>query len=415
MKVNPGRHRRDCRPPNRSDRPVSHTEDQIIATQQSSTSGATLQRAAGVVPALRALAPRYDTERSFPLESFDALLEAGLLAAPLDAALGGDDMDGRPDTRLAMLRLLKHVGRGDLSVGRLFEGHVNALQLIQIFGTESQIEDWARDVREDGKRFAVWNTQAGDGVKLVPLESGRYRMQGSKTFASGACNIERPIVTGALPDGGWQMCVVPMDEVATSIDPAWWQPPGMHASTSFKVDFTGVELDASALLGQPDDYHLQPWFFGGAIRFAAVQLGGAEALLDETRAFLRGLGRTDDPHQQARLGNAAILIEAGNLWIEGAARAVDISPDRTQRADQERIINYANMTRLAIEQICMDVMRLTERAVGARGLLRPLPNERIIRDLTLYLRQPAPDAAQTSVGRLALEREQDAYGLWHDE
>ena len=59
-------------------------------------------------------------------------------------------------------------------------------------------------------------------------------------------------------------------------------------------------------------------------------------------------------------------------------------------------------------------VQLAERAVGARGLLQPSPIERIIRDLTLYLRQPSPDAAQASVGRLVLECDRPIDKVWHD-
>ena len=48
---------------------------------------------------------------------------------------------------------------------------------------------------------------------------GRYRLQGAKTFASGAGVVARAIVTGRLPDGGWQMCLVPMDRVAARSTP----------------------------------------------------------------------------------------------------------------------------------------------------------------------------------------------------
>jgi hypothetical protein len=65
---------------------------------------------------------------------------------------------------------------------------------------------------------------------------------------------------------------------------ATWEPLGMRASTSYRGDFSGTELEVDDLLGQPDDYHRQPWFTGGSIRFAAVQLGGAEALWAATRS-----------------------------------------------------------------------------------------------------------------------------------
>lgn len=73
------------------------------------------------------------------------------------------------------------------------------------------------------------------------------------------------------------------------------------------------------------------------------------------------------------------------------------------------------MVRTAIEQICIDMMQLNERSIGTRGLLPPYPMERIVRDLTLYLRQPVFDAALASVGKYTLSETVPADSLWSDE
>ena len=207
---------------------------------------------------------------------------------------------------------------------------------------------------------------------------------------------------GALPGGGWQITLVPMDEVATTIDRAVWRPLGMRASASYLTDFTGVQLGPEALIGSPGAYHRQPWFSGGAIRFAAVQLGGAAALLDAARAELRALGRVDDPFQRARAGECATLLEGAQQWLRGAATLLAATP-AAFRADpapapevSARVVAHANLTRTAITDACVRVIDLVERSVGMRGLLQPHPIERLGRDLTLYLRQPAPDAALTA-------------------
>jgi hypothetical protein len=49
-----------------------------------------------------------------------------------------------------------------------------------------------------------------------------------------------------------------------------------------------------------------------------------------------------------------------------------------------------------------------------RGLLRPHPVERLGRDLRLYLRQPAPDAALATAGAYVLETEGSMGQLWMD-
>ena len=158
---------------------------------------------------------------------------------------------------------------------------------------------------KSGKLFGVWNTEAGDGVKFFPHENGKFRLEGAKTFATGIDFVMRPMVNGALPDGGWQMCIVPLDETETETDASWWNPMGMRATRSFKIDFTGAEISRKNLIGAAGDYYKQPWFSGGAIRFAAVQFGAAEAIFDETRKYLQMLKRTDDPYQKMRLGEMA--------------------------------------------------------------------------------------------------------------
>jgi hypothetical protein len=57
-------------------------------------------------------------------------------------------------------------------------------------------------------------------------------------------------------------------------------------------------------------------------------------------------------------------------------------------------------------------MNLCQKCVGARGLNKPFHFERIIRDLTIYLRQPAPDAALADAGRYVLETQKPADDLW---
>ncbi|WAL58218.1 acyl-CoA dehydrogenase family protein [Thermocoleostomius sinensis] len=380
-----------------------------------------LDRASEIADFCATNAAAIDYNGAFPVQEFELIAKAGLLAAPLQPELGGLGLGIQANVTWELLLLLKHIGRGNLAVGRIYEGHVNALQIIQTFGTPEQINTYAADARDRHRIFGVWNAEAEDGVKVYPLSNGRYRLAGSKTFCSGCGFVDRPFVNGALPDGSWQMCIVPMEDVVTVSDPTWWQPSGMRATASFKVDFSGVELKSSALIGQPGDYFRQPWLTAGVIRFAAVQLGGAEALFNATRQYLQALNRTSDAYQQERLGRMAIAIESGNLWLRGAADLVQgyhtlFAGDPHQPSDSadqaSQLVAYANMVRTAIEQICMDVIQLCQRSVGTRGLLPPHPMERIIRDLSLYLRQPVFDASLAAVGQYALSQPKPADVLW---
>lgn len=353
-------------------------------------------------------AAEIDRSGSFPEQEFAKLISAGLIVAPLGRSLGGLGLGFESQTTAELLHLLRILGKGNLSVGRIYEGHVNGLQLIQTFATPDQVEHFAHNARGQ-KIFGVWNAEAGDGLKFRSLGDKKYELIGTKTFCSGAGHVQRPLIGGTLPDGQHQLCVVPMEQVKTQIDPSWWTATGMRGSVSYKVDFSGVVLDDSWFIGNPNDYHREPWLTLGVIRFAAVQLGGAAGLVEITRNFLRKLGRTTDPYQIARLGQMTLAVENGRLWLESAAeKARAFAPifggDAAAAAKQSvpELTVYANMVRTAIEQTAMEVMKNAERCLGTRGLLAPEPAERIIRDLRLYLRQPNFDAALAAVGRYTL-------------
>lgn len=355
-----------------------------------------------------------DSTEKFPVETFKKIAENNLLTAPLPERFGGANLGIESGTNYALLQILKHFGRGNLVVGRVFEGHFNALLSIKLFGSAKQIERFSADAKS-GKLFGVWNTEANDGVKIFPLENEKFKLEGAKTFATGINFVTRPVVNGAMPDGGWQMTIVPLDQVKTKVDSSWWNPMGMRATRSFKIDFSGVEIGRENLIGAAGNYYEQPWFSGGAIRFAAVQFGAAEAIFDETRKYLQMLKRIDDSFQKMRLGEMAILVETGNLWLESAAEKLDEFMKNPSSEKSENFLGYVNMMRTQIEKICVETMNLCQKCVGARGLNKPFHFERIIRDLTIYLRQPAPDAALADAGRYVLQSEKPADDLWRKE
>jgi alkylation response protein AidB-like acyl-CoA dehydrogenase len=363
-----------------------------------------LRRAAAVAEFALSEAARTDAETDFPRETFERVRAEDLLVVCLPKEFGGRGIGLRAGTNRALLHLLKIIGRGNLAVGRVFEGHVNALLLLLLYGKPEQIEKFAADARR-GALFGVWNTEGFDGVKIESINNSRFRLAGAKIFASGAGFVTRPFVNAAFADGGWQMCLLSLsaEAAAARTDESWWQPLGMRATRSFRVDFTEIEIECENLIGEPNDYYREPWFSVGAIRFAAVQLGAAESLLELTCQYLRGLNRASDVFQQQRVAEMAIRVKTGNLWLDAAGQNLDrflSNPTDTQR---KKLLTYANLMRTAIEQICVDIMIFCQRSIGARGLMRPLHFERIIRDLTIYLRQPAPDAALIAAGRAVLE------------
>jgi alkylation response protein AidB-like acyl-CoA dehydrogenase len=301
--------------------------------------------------------------------------------------------------RSAELDALRTVGRREPSLGRIYEGHLNAAQLVARCGTPAQRASAARDI--DARHvFGVWNTQDVDGVKLE-ADAGAFTLRGAKTWASGAGSITRAIVTAALPDGTSQMCLIPLDRVRVDIDRSQWRPIGMEASESFRVDFTGVKLQQDDLIGTPGEYEQQPWFFGGALRFLAVQAGIVERLQAEAARFIVAQERQTDTLQQVRAAEMRIAAHTCLQWLRAGAAAWAAFDAEQSEANGVAVVDTVDMARSVVERAALDVIEAAVRSVGARGLLEPLPIAGIVRDLQMYLRQPAPDAALIRVGKTA--------------
>lgn len=379
----------------------------FIVQDATEISSIRIAAAARVVSRLAAeRAGTLDRDGGFPVEDIAHCHEAGLLAAPLPEHLGGAGLDA-PEMAPVLLDVLAQIGRGSLALGRLYEGHVNALSLILRYASLPVRERLAADVRA-GHLFGVWNTQPQEGGLVLEGEGDVPRLVGVKSFASGAGSVTRPLVTARRPDGRQQMLVIDL-EAGSRADLSSWCAQGMRASTSGILDFSGLPAEARAHVGEADDYYREPHFSAGAWRFAAVQLGGIEAVFDVLRAHLVATGRGGDPHQLARLGEAAIAVETARLFVTQAA-AMTGDPD----AEPARVIAYVNLTRLAVERAGLDVLERAQRSIGLAGFLQTHPLERLSRDLATYLRQPGPDRALTHAAAHVLADARPADGLWHD-
>lgn len=321
-----------------------------------------------------------DAERNFPVTELRQMRGIGAWLAPLPVRFGGFGMGTEPGGAVDLVALLRLVGRGNLCVGRIFEGHVNALKLIALYGTEHQLHRAAQDAAA-GHLFAIWNTEPPEGLRM-----GAAVLRGRKTCCSAAGHATRALVTARTSDGEARMLLLPLDP-SERMTPDGWHMQGMRACHTGTMDFDGMRVPDGAMIGEPGDYLRQPEFSAGAWRTSAVTLGGLEALVDEARRQLVGRQRDGDLHQQTRIGEALIAQETAFLWVSKAAR---IAEGRQAAADD--VAAYVNLARIAVEACCLDAMRVVQRSLGLAGFLSSNPVERLLRDLATYLRQPAPDA-----------------------
>lgn len=324
-------------------------------------------------PGLALEAAGTDRAAAFPVESMAKLQQAGLLMAPVPVELGGFGLHEAADT-YALFRLLHLLGNADLPLGRIFEAHVNALELIRQYGTRRQMKSAAL-AAQAGDLFALWVTDSPH--QPVQLTSDLV-LTGEKWFCSAAGHAKQALITA-----GNQMLVVPVTPSVRVTDRGV-KLTGMRAATTGSVDLTGVRVHPDSLIGASGDYLREPTFSTGAWRSSAVALGGLAALMEAARNELCSRGRADNPFQRMRFGQSVIAHETGRLWLLEAVKRIESS-------EEKEAVAYVNLARTAIETAALDALRHIQRSLGLSAFIQGSQSERIARDLTTYLRQPAPD------------------------
>lgn len=340
------------------------------------------------------LGARNDAERRFPHDSLRQLSRHGLHHFL--------DEGSEHTSRTTLMDWLRFVGRADLSVGRLYEGHINAVQLIGWYGSASQRRTLRANL-DAGKYYGVWASEPPPGVKLKSTAGG-YQLDGSKSFASGAGHIDFAIVTAQGDAQHRSIVIVPANDPART-DSSGWQVRGMRATLSGSYDLTGLHVSQDDIIGKPGDYDSEPRFTAGAWRFLAVQLGGIEALVMEMRAAMSDAAR-GDPLQRLKFANAVEAMRTAYFWVDASARMFEQGdPDASA---------FVRMARGVVERSATQVMNDAARLIGTRSAFDGQRIDKITRDLSLYLRQAGPDYARDQAALAWLDHDISDQGspLW---
>ncbi len=271
----------------------------------------------GSLEAIAAAAPDLDREPRFPREAFDALAAAGALTATIGAARDGASV--APEWAL-----LRRVAAADAAVARILDGHLNAVERLEV-AADPELRDRELAAVEDGGRLlGVWGADPrrgeGDPARLHRTDAGLV-LRGVKTFCSGAGGVDAAMVMVGSGDGTAPALVLLDCGATVEVDRDWYRAAGLRASESHRVVFHDAPV--TAVLGEPGELARDPWFSRDAMRTAVTWAGMVDAAADAALEALVAAGRGEDP--LARL--AAGRIEAGrgtvDAWLERATRAAD--------------------------------------------------------------------------------------------
>jgi alkylation response protein AidB-like acyl-CoA dehydrogenase len=367
--------------------------------------------AESLTPLFQQRARAYDERIRFPREDFDDLASNGLLGATVPAEYGGLHLGIDNGDALTLWLVDKAVAKGDLSLARCFEGHVNMVQILAAIGTEEQKREYLPKVIEEGKAFVAWGSEPakdGFGTTVAERPDG-WVVSGRKAFSTSAGGADYAVLyinpqgTGQLRLGGAReviMVIVDTADPAIEIDTSWWDPMGMRATVSHAVTFHDLFVPSDRLLGWPGIYTEQHWQAKFVPMFAASFTGAAAAAKDFTLAYLHRQEKAQDPYIQHHVAMIEINVDTAMCWLDQTARLWE-----SGRVDEARIAS--NKCHYIAVDLALDTVRRALKACGARSALRAYPLELIFRDLNTYVLHEKHDASLATIGRAVLGLEYD--------
>ncbi|APU13619.1 MULTISPECIES: acyl-CoA dehydrogenase family protein [Actinoalloteichus] len=289
---------------------------------------------------------------------------------------------------------LAALGRRDLVLARLAEGHTDALAILAEAG-RTPVPD---------ALYGVWAARSsGTGAQLT--DGG---LSGTVRFCSGATVLDRALVVA-----GDRLVEVDLSAEGVRARPDSWQAVGMDASDSADVEFDQVQVQADALVGPPGWYVTRPGFAFGGGGVAAVWLGGAAGIVDSVRTWLVEREHVDE-HQCAHLGALHTTVRATEALLARAAELIDqptrdsagsAGRDHLDRPDQlETLIQTC---RAAAERTACEVLDRAPKVAGPTPMCRDRRFAQRLADLLVYVRQHHAERDLATLGRRVLAGEHD--------
>lgn len=272
-------------------------------------------------------------------------------------------LPGKGSTRLRW-EALAAVGRENLVLARLAEGHADARAILTELGRV--------DLLADGEMWGVWAAEP-QRLTATPARGG-WRLVGGKAWCSGSIELDMALVTAVAPDGP-RLFAVEVGDLSPCAGS--WQPVGMVATRSDTMAFHDHWVRDDRAVGDVDAYVQRPGFGHGGCGVAACWWGGGVGVLDGLHHAV-ATGRAD----AAALGKAAAGLTAAGHALAAAAAAVDEQPEDAVLAER-----LARETRLVVAAAARGALDQAIEAMGASGLCHRPDHSTRIADLLVYLSQ----------------------------
>ncbi|WLP90455.1 acyl-CoA dehydrogenase family protein [Gordonia sp. NB41Y] len=324
----------------------------------------------GLAEQFAKLAPDHDERAEINVANLDALHDAGLTAAVLPAAVGGEGLSYR-----AFGAIVRAIAQGDAATATIWAMHTGAgVGLAEL--TRDTLGSFFAEQFLAGRRFANALSEPATGNAFLnpqqdaqPADGG-WTLSGAKRFVSGS-EIADYLLVNARVDGAPAYFAVIPDDSVTFVP--IWDTLGLRATRSQLVSFddTLLAADKRGRVPGPTDFAAIP------AALPAISLGIADAALAALIAHARGREIAGAPlsHQQwvqHAVADAEIKLTAAHALYDKALREAD--------AHDPAFFPDLNRAKYLANKVAVEVAGLGVRIGGGTGFLKTSPIQRHHRD-----------------------------------
>ncbi|MFT3689127.1 acyl-CoA dehydrogenase family protein [Paenirhodobacter sp.] len=329
-------------------------------------------------------AQEWEAAGTIPRDLWRRVAELGLGGIYVSEDYGGSGL-----SRLDATLVFEALAMACPSVGSFLSIHNMCGGMIDKFGAPEVKEKWLPGLCSMETVFSYCLTEPGSGSDAAALRTraekvvGGWKLNGTKAFISGGGYSDAYLTmvrTGGEGPKGISTVIVCDGTPGLSFG-ALERKMGWKSQPTAQVQFD--DCLAEDLVGEEGRgfSYAMAGLDGGRLNISAGALGGAQAALDATLAYMgerRAFGQSLDQFQalQFRLAEMETRLQAARIFLRQAAWKLDhATPDATK---------FCAMAKLMVTDAAFDVANQCLQLHGGYGYLADYGIEKIVRDLRVH-------------------------------
>lgn len=356
--------------------------------------------------ALEPNAARWDETKHFPV---DVLRDAGELG--LGGIYAAEEYGGSGLTRSDAALIFEELAKSDPSIAAYISIHNMVVWMVDAFGNDQQRAEWVPLLASMEGLGSYCLTEPGAGSDAAALttravrDGDDYVLNGVKQFISGAGASSLYIVMARTADTGSRgitAFLVPAGTEGLSFG-ANEKKMGWNAQPTRQVILENVRVPAGSRLGEEGAGFgiAMKGLNGGRINMGACSIGGGQAALEKSIAYLKEREAFGEPliEKQALLFQIADMdmeLEAARTLLRRAADALD-------RGSRDTVRLCAMAKRMSTDA-GFNAANSAIQLHGGYGYLAEYGLEKIMRDLRVHqILEGSNEIMRLIVGRTLAE------------